>query len=117
MSLHPKNSFRDLRQFILTNAEELANTSLRLGGPSELFAAQILIDQMARAQHLTPQLIRGLQRCYDLLILKHEFALDHECGEFLADLNPASSEVEDICRFTERYAKAFASLCPHSDAA
>lgn len=105
-----QDSLKDLREFFSQHSEALQNASLLLGGPVSLKRTQLLLDELTIAFSLTRRLKRDLITLYHLLTLENVHDPERIEASCFADIDPASSVVEDICLLTDGYENV---LLPH----
>lgn len=105
-----QDSLKDLREFFIHHAEALQNASLLLGGQVSLKRTQSLLDELTTAFSLTKRLKRDLIALYHLLTLENVHNPERVEASCFADIDPASSVVEDICLLTDGYENV---LPPH----
>lgn len=97
-----------LHHFVEVHDEALQNASLLLGGQPALTRTQSVLDDIRNQPVLTRRIIRGIAALHDLLTLRHVGDPDRDESEYFARLDPALSQVEEICLLADGLADALA---------
>lgn len=90
-----------IRGFFLFNGHDLALAALQLGGAAAERRATSCADRLATARRVDHHIRRELKAIHRLLSLENVGDPDNIETALFSNLDPASAEVETICRLTD----------------
>ena len=101
-----------LHHFVEENAEALQNGALLLGGWPWLKRVQCLFETLHTGNSLHGRAGRDVAALHDLLTLAHVHDPFRPEAAYFAALDPASSQLEEICLLADELRQAFEEDCP-----